>query len=99
MYLWNFGVFVLVLFCSRCSSSPSVVANTDDFGGVAPNVVDGCEGVAPTSDGRGGIVSDVQVCRQRLSSAFELIGFFLFSNPNPNPNLTPNNATLANMDT
>ena len=90
MYLWNFGVFVLVLFCSRCSSSPSVVANTDDFGGVALNVVDGCEGVAPTSDGRGGIASDVQVCRQRLSSV---------PLPNPNPNPTPNNATLANTDT
>ena len=54
-----FGVFVLVLFCSCCSSSPSVIANTDDFGGVAPNVVDGCEGVALTSDGHGSIVSDV----------------------------------------
>ena len=45
----------LFLYCSRCSSSPSVVANTDGLGGVAPNVVDGCEGVAPMSDGRGGV--------------------------------------------
>ena len=35
------------------------------------------------------IESDVLVCHQRLSSAFDL------SNPNPNPNPTPNN---ANMD-
>ena len=40
-FLIFFVFLFLFLSCSRCSSSPSVVANTDGLGDAVPNFVNG----------------------------------------------------------